>query len=201
MELRQKLILASGSPRRVDLLKQAGIEPARLMPMDLDETPKKSEHPRTLARRLSADKAGAAYQQVRKDLTWGGSYIIAADTVVAVGRRILPKVEDEATLRECMALLSGRRHKVLTGVALAAPGQAVWAALLSPQGKWLADFPGLAHQRLAALGITGVFALLYAVLERRLATPLRRTGPLEAVAANKLLPSGFKPLGLTNLAI
>ena len=121
MELRQKLILASGSPRRVDLLKQAGIEPARLMPMDLDETPKKSEHPRTLARRLSADKAGAAYQQVRKDLTWGGSYIIAADTVVAVGRRILPKAELMQEASSALHLLSGRSHWVFTGVCLITP--------------------------------------------------------------------------------
>ena len=67
MELRQKLILASGSPRRLDLLKQVGIEPVRLMPMDLDETPKKSEHPRSLARRLSTDKARAAYGEIRRD--------------------------------------------------------------------------------------------------------------------------------------
>ena len=121
MELRQKLILASGSPRRVDLLKQAGIDPARLMPMDLDETPKKSEHPRSLARRLSADKANAAHQQVRKDLTWGGSYILAADTVVAVGRRILPKAELMQEASSALHLLSGRSHWVFTGVCLIGP--------------------------------------------------------------------------------
>lgn len=121
MELRQKLILASGSPRRVDLLKQTGIEPARLMPMDLDETPKKSEHPRSLARRLSADKANAAYQQLRKDLTWGGSYILAADTVVAVGRRILPKAELMQEASSALHLLSGRSHWVFTGVCLIGP--------------------------------------------------------------------------------
>jgi septum formation protein len=121
MELRQKLILASGSPRRVDLLKQAGIEPARLMPMDLDETPKKSEHPRSLARRLSADKAKAAYQQIRKDLTWDNSYVLAADTVVAVGRRILPKAELVQEASSALHLLSGRSHWVFTGVCLIAP--------------------------------------------------------------------------------
>lgn len=121
MELRQKLILASGSPRRVDLLQQSGIEPARLMPMDLDETPKKSEHPRSLARRLSADKAKAAYQQIRKDLAWNNSYVLAADTVVAVGRRILPKAELVQEASSALHLLSGRSHWVFTGVCLIAP--------------------------------------------------------------------------------
>ncbi|KPF42098.1 Maf-like protein [Rhizobium sp. G187] len=121
MELRHKLILASGSPRRVDLLKQAHIEPARLMPMDLDETPKKAEHPRSLARRLSADKAKAAYQEVRKDLAWNGSFILAADTVVAVGRRILPKAELMQEASSALHLLSGRSHWVFTGVCLITP--------------------------------------------------------------------------------
>lgn len=121
MELRHKLILASGSPRRVDLLKQAHIEPARLMPMDLDETPKKAEHPRSLARRLSADKAKAAYQQVRKDVAWNGSFILAADTVVAVGRRILPKAELMQEASSALHLLSGRSHWVFTGVCLITP--------------------------------------------------------------------------------
>jgi septum formation protein len=121
MELRQKLILASGSPRRVDLLKQAGIEPARLMPMDLDETPQKSEHPRSLARRLSADKAKAAYEAIRQDVAWKDGYILAADTVVAVGRRILPKAEYLEEASSALHLLSGRSHWVFTGVCLIAP--------------------------------------------------------------------------------
>ncbi|THV23745.1 Maf-like protein [Peteryoungia ipomoeae] len=121
MELKNKLILASGSPRRVDLLRQAHIVPARLMPMDLDETPKKSEHPRSLARRLSADKASAAYQQIRKDIAWNSSYILAADTVVAVGRRILPKAELMQEASSALHLLSGRSHVVYTGVCLITP--------------------------------------------------------------------------------
>jgi len=125
MELRQKLILASGSPRRLDLLKQVGIEPARLMPMDLDETPKKSEHPRSLARRLSTDKAKAAYQEIRRDPVWNDSYIIAADTVVAVGRRILPKAEYLEEASSSLHLLSGRSHWVFTGVCLITPGGTV----------------------------------------------------------------------------
>ncbi len=76
MALKYKLILASGSPRRVDLLNQAGIEPSRLMPMDIDEAPKKSEHPRSLARRLSTEKAEAALAAIKGDMTWKGSYIL-----------------------------------------------------------------------------------------------------------------------------
>ena len=116
-----KLILASGSPRRLDLLMQVGIEPARLMPMDLDETPGKTEHPRSLARRLSADKAKAAFAALNGDLTWQSSFVLGADTVVAVGRRILPKAEyvDEAS--SALNLLSGRGHWVYTGVCLITP--------------------------------------------------------------------------------
>ncbi|MCF3641873.1 Maf-like protein [Rhizobium sp. TRM95111] len=121
MALGHKLILASGSPRRVDLLAQAGIDPARLMPMDIDETPKKSEHPRSLARRLSTAKAQAALAEIKGDPAHVDSYILAADTVVAVGRRILPKTEmvDEAS--SALHLLSGRSHRVFTGVCLITP--------------------------------------------------------------------------------
>jgi septum formation protein len=122
MPVDQKLILASGSPRRLDLLNQVGIKPARLMPMDIDETPKKSEHPRSLARRLSTEKAQAALGAIQGDLAWRQSYILSADTVVAVGRRILSKTEymDEASA--ALHLLSGRSHWVYTGVCLVTPG-------------------------------------------------------------------------------
>ena len=119
---RPKLVLASGSPRRLTLINQAGIEPDALQPADIDEIPRKGELPRACATRLARAKAEAALEAVRLNEELRGAYIIAADTVVAVGRRILPKVEDEATLRECMKLLSGRRHRVLTGVAVAVPG-------------------------------------------------------------------------------
>lgn len=122
MQLDQKLILASGSPRRLDLLNQMGIKPARLMPMDIDETPKKSEHPRSLARRLSLEKAEAAFAALKNDLAWRQSYVLSADTVVAVGRRILGKAEymDEAS--SSLHLLSGRSHWVYTGICLVTPG-------------------------------------------------------------------------------
>lgn len=125
MELREKLILASGSPRRLDLLKQAGIEPDRLMPMDLDETPKRAEHPRSLARRLSIEKARAALSGIKGEIAWNGSYVLAADTVVAVGRRILPKAELLEEASSALHLLSGRSHWVFTGVCLVTPDRTI----------------------------------------------------------------------------
>ena len=119
--LKQKLILASGSPRRLDLLKQIGLEPDRLMPMDLDETPGRAEHPRSLARRLSGEKALAAGNLVKNDLEWRTAFILAADTVVAVGRRILGKAEFADDARASLHLLSGRSHWVYTGVCVITP--------------------------------------------------------------------------------
>jgi septum formation protein len=118
---RPKLVLASGSPRRLGLVNQAGIEPDALRPADIDELPKKGELPRALANRLARAKAEAALNAVRLDEELRGSYILAADTVVAVGRRILPKAEllDEAA--QCLRLLSGRNHRVHTGVCLVTP--------------------------------------------------------------------------------
>jgi septum formation protein len=112
-----RLVLASASPRRLDLLARIGVAPDAVLPADIDESVPKGELPRDHALRLAAEKAQAV-AAVEPD-----ALVLAADTVVAVGRRILPKVEDEATLRACMKLLSGRRHRVMTGVALAAPGQ------------------------------------------------------------------------------
>ena len=114
-----RLILASASPRRLDLLKRIGVIPDAVVPAEIDETVPKGELPRAHAARLALEKAAAVAGQEPEAL------VLAADTVVAVGRRILPKVEDEATLRACMKLLSGRRHRVLTGVALAIPGGGV----------------------------------------------------------------------------
>jgi septum formation protein len=110
-----RLILASASPRRLDLLARIGVTPDAVIPADIDERVAKGELPRDHARRLAREKAEAIAADEPDAL------VLAADTVVAVGRRILPKVEDEATLRACMRLLSGRRHRVLTGVALALP--------------------------------------------------------------------------------
>jgi septum formation protein len=114
-----RLILASASPRRLDLLARIGVVPDAVLPADIDESVTRGELPRDHASRLAREKAEAVAARDPDAL------VLAADTVVAVGRRILPKVEDEETLRACMRLLSGRRHRVLTGVALAIPGHGI----------------------------------------------------------------------------
>jgi septum formation protein len=121
---RPKLVLASGSPRRVTLINQAGIEPDALRPTDIDETPKKGELPRACANRLARGKAEAALELVNIDEELKGAYILSADTVVAVGRRILPKADllDEAA--QCLRLLSGRNHRVHTAICLVTPAGA-----------------------------------------------------------------------------
>jgi septum formation protein len=110
-----KLILASASPRRLDLLRQVGIEPDLVVPADIDETPLKAETPDKHALRLAVAKAQAVAPH------HPGAFVLAADTVVGCGRRILPKAEDEATAVRCLELISGRRHRVLGGIALVAP--------------------------------------------------------------------------------
>ena len=109
------LVLASASPRRLDLLRQVGLEPDRTLPAHLDETPLAKETPRLTTLRLAKAKA----ETVRADA--GDGFVLAADTVVAVGRRMLPKAETETEAAACLDLLSGRAHKVLTGVAVIAP--------------------------------------------------------------------------------
>lgn len=109
------LVLASSSPRRLELLSQVGIEPDRVDPADIDETPGRDETPRRLVLRLAEEKAGAVVPR------HPGAFVLAADTIVAVGSRILGKPEDEADARRMITLLSGRAHKVLTGVAVIAP--------------------------------------------------------------------------------
>src|SRR3982074_1724736 len=116
-----KFVLASGSPRRLSLLNQAGIEADALRPADVDETPKRGELPRACANRLARAKADAALKSVQLDDELRGAFILAADTVVAVGRRILPKANlvDEAA--QCLRLLSGRNHRVYTSTYAAPP--------------------------------------------------------------------------------
>ncbi len=107
------LVLASASPRRVALLAQIGVTPDHISPANIDETPLRDEPPRMHAERLALEKAQAAAVP--------GSFVLAADTVVALGRRILPKAADAAEVRACLARLSGRRHHVLTAVVLLGP--------------------------------------------------------------------------------
>lgn len=116
-----KLILASASPRRLALLQQAGLEADALLPADIDETPHRGESPRALAIRLASEKAAAAARTRAAHDDLKHSYLIAADTVVAVGRRILPKPETMEEADECLQLLSGRQHRVYTAVSLVNP--------------------------------------------------------------------------------
>jgi septum formation protein len=166
---RPKLVLASGSPRRLALINQAGIEPDLLLPADVNETPKRGELPRTCANRLARAKADAALIAVRSDEDLKGAFILAADTVVAVGRRILPKAEllDEAA--QCLRLLSGRNHRVYTAICLVTPKEAFRQRLVETRvrfkrlsaedieaylasGEWRGKAGGYAAQ-----GIAGTF--------------------------------------------
>jgi septum formation protein len=106
-------VLASSSPRRLALLAQIGVTPAAIIAPDIDETPARGELPRVYAERIARAKADA--------VPVPGRFVLAADTVVAVGRRILPKAATEREARFCINLLSGRRHRVLTAVVLTAP--------------------------------------------------------------------------------
>jgi len=112
------LILASASPRRLQLLKQVGIVPNEVIPADIDETPHKAELPDNYALRCAQAKASLIAEK------HPNAMVLAADTVVAAGRRILPKAEDEKTARKCLELLSGRRHRVYTGVCVVKDGKA-----------------------------------------------------------------------------
>jgi septum formation protein len=122
------LVLASASPRRLALLAQAGIVPDAVLSPEIDETPKKAELPRVHALRLASEKARAAAAR------WDGgkAFILSADTVVACGRRILPKAQTPDDVRACLELLSGRRHQVITAVALHIPtGRVIVKAALT----------------------------------------------------------------------
>ena len=198
MSVFQKLVLASGSPRRVELLQQAGIEPDRLIPADIDETPKRAEHPGSLAKRLSREKAEKARSVFLKDPDEGDAYILAADTVVAVGRRILPKAEmvDEAS--NCLRLLSGRSHKVFTGLCLITPSGKLRQKLVETRvrfkrlsreelesylasGEWRGKAGGYAIQ-----GLAGVFVVkLVGSYTTVVGLPLHET-------VNLLVADGYK---------
>jgi septum formation protein len=168
---RRPLILASGSPRRFALLQQAGLEPTAVLPAEIDETPLRLEAPRRLAARLARQKAEAARKVALTDDTMKEGYILAADTVVAEGRRILPKAElvDEAAY--CLRLLSGRAHRVYTGVTLISPNGAISERLVETRvrfkrlakadldaylasGEWRGKAGGYAIQGLAGSFVT-----------------------------------------------
>ena len=125
-----KLILASASPRRLELLAQIGIVPDQVAPADIDETPAADESPRRLALRLAEEKARAVAKSN------GGAFVLAADTVVACGTRALGKASDEREARKFLTLLSGRRHRVYGGVCLIAPDGTERSRVIETQVKF-----------------------------------------------------------------
>jgi septum formation protein len=164
---RLKLVLASGSPRRLQLLNQISVEPDRLMPAAIDETPKKHELPRNLAKRLAREKAEAAMAAARSEPELAGALILAADTVVGVGRRCLPKAERIEEAAACLRLISGRSHRVYTALALVTHGGQLRQRLVETRvrfkrlsredmesylasGEWRGKAGGYAIQGLAA---------------------------------------------------
>lgn len=168
---RPRLALASASPRRLALLQQIGIEPDGLLPADLDETPLRNESPRALAIRLAQEKARAGAKAAAAQDDLRGAYIIAADTVVSVGRRILPKCDLAEDAGACLRLLSGRNHRVFTAVTLITPNGAERRRLVDTRvrfkrlstaeiegylasGEWRGKAGGYAIQ-----GLAGVFAV------------------------------------------
>ena len=162
-----EFVLASASPRRADLVRQIGLMPDRTDPADIDETPRRAERPRAYALRMAEEKARSLASRRP------GCWILAADTVVACGHRILPKAESAADARRCLALLSGRRHRVIGGLALIAPDgtlrtRAVETAVAFKRledreidtylasGEWRGKAGGYAIQGLAAAYVTFV---------------------------------------------
>lgn len=136
MMVRPKLVLASASPRRLALLDQVGIVPDLLRPAEIDESQNRGEWPRTLATRLSREKAEAVLDGVAETRDFENALVLAADTVVAVGRRVMPKPEliDEAIA--CLRLLSGRTHRVFTSVALATTKGAIRQRLVESRVRF-----------------------------------------------------------------
>jgi len=131
----KRLVLASASPRRLDLLAKLHIVPDQICPADIDETPAKAEKPADYARRMARQKA-AHVQAMVAGSTASPAFVLAGDTVVAAGRRILPKAESAEVARQCLALLSGRRHRVYGGVALALPDGRIKTRLVQSEVRF-----------------------------------------------------------------
>ena len=132
---RPRLVLASASPRRLALLAQIGVKPDAILPSEIDEAPRRGEAPRALAERLAMEKAFAAAAMASKPADLSPRLTLAADTVVCVGRRILPKCETLDQAEACLNLLSGRGHRVYTGLALIAPGGAARRRLVETRAQ------------------------------------------------------------------
>jgi septum formation protein len=194
---RPSLVLASGSPRRLALLAQIGVEPDAVIPADIEETPRRNESPRGLAQRLAAEKAtiAAAAARLRPELE--DALILAADTVVCVGRRILPKCEIYDEAEDCLSLLSGRAHRVYTGLTLVTTGGGQRSRLVETRvrfkrlsraemnaylasGEWRGKAGGYAIQ-----GLAGAFAV------RIVGSYSSIVGLPLAEAANLLIGEGY----------
>lgn len=166
------LVLASASPRRLALLESVGLTPDRVLAAEIDETPLPKETPRALAVRLARQKAETA-RALGDFEECGAPYIVAADTVVAVGRRILPKAETVDEAAACLKLISGRGHRVYSGVCVAAPDGRLGTRLVETRvklkrlsdiemraylasGEWRGKAGGYAIQGLAGAFVTGI---------------------------------------------
>ncbi|MGD9965652.1 MAG: nucleoside triphosphate pyrophosphatase [Hyphomonadaceae bacterium] len=191
--MKPRLVLASASPRRLALLAQIGIAPDEIIAADIDETPLPGETPRNLALRLARAKAQA--------VTAEGAIVLAADTVVAVGRRVLPKAETETEARACLRLLSGRSHRVYTGVAVRGPSGAVRERLVETRvafkvlshqevhayvasGEWRGKAGGYAAQGLAGRYITSIVGSYSSIV----GLPLHETANLLEAAQGHAKP-------------
>ena len=203
---RPRLVLASGSARRLALLAQIGVEPDAVIPADIEETPGGGESPRAFAQRLAAEKAAAATAIAAKRPDLAPALVLAADTVVCVGRRILPKCEILDEAEDCLSLLSGRAHRVYTGLALTTPGggarrrvvetrvrfkrlsRAETAAYLA-SGEWRGKAGGYAIQ-----GLAGAFVVrLVGSYPNVVGLPLAETAALlagEGYFAHRLWEAG-----------
>lgn len=148
---RAKLVLASASPRRLRLLEQAGITPDGLRPANIDESAKKGEAPRHLCRRLARGKAESIQKLLRSEPEFENSFILAADTVVAVGKRILGKAEKEHEATRCLELLSGRSHRVYSAICLITPKGHVRERIVETRVR----FKRLSRQEIEAYIATG----------------------------------------------
>ncbi len=173
-------MLASGSPRRLALLAQIGVEPDAVMPADIEETPERNEAPRSHALRLAVEKADIAHAMALKRADVGPALVLAADTVVSVGRRILPKCEILDEAEDCLRLLSGRAHRVYTGLALVTPGGARRSRLVETRVR----FKRLSRDELSAYLASGEWrgkAGGYAIQGRAGAFVVRLVGSYSSV--------------------
>ena len=196
---RPRLVLASASPRRLALLQQAGIEPDALLPADIDETPRKGESPRSLAVRLAGEKAEVAAGVLRGRADLAGAFLLAADTVVSVGRRTLPKCDLVGEAEQCLRLLSGRGHRVHTAICLITPGGAPRRRLVETRVR----FKRLGRSELEAYLASGEWrgkAGGYAIQGRAGAFAIKLVGSYSGVvglplyeATSLLAGEGFTP--------